>query len=82
MWCQNGETKDDKMAKKSFESSLEKLENVVGSLESGDLSLDESIKKFEEGIKLYKGCKELLSEAESKIQVLTDSLTEEEYEEE
>lgn len=68
------------MSKKNFESSLVKLESVVDSLEGGELNLDDSIKKFEEGIKLYKGCRELLSEAEQKISVLTDSLKEEEYE--
>jgi len=67
------------MTKKNFEVSLTKLETVVGSLDSGELDLDESIKKFEEGIKLYKGCKELLSEAEHKISVLTNSLKEEVY---
>lgn len=70
------------VSKKNFESSLLKLETVVSSLEGGELSLDESIKKFEEGIGLYKGCKELLGEAEKKISVLTDSLKEEEYFEE
>lgn len=67
------------MSKKNFEASLEKLEAVVNSIEGGNLSLDESIKKFEEGIKLYKSCKDLLSEAEKKITVLTESLNEEEY---
>tara|TARA_Y100000590_G_C15306846_1_gene858591 strand:- start:227 stop:439 length:213 start_codon:yes stop_codon:yes gene_type:complete len=67
------------MSKKNFEASLEKLEAVVNSIENGNLSLDESIKKFEEGIKLYKSCKDLLSEAEKKITVLTESLNEEEY---
>ncbi len=70
------------MSKKNFEGSLKKLEDVVQSLESGELSLDDSIKRFEEGIKLYKGCKDLLSEAEKKISVLNDSLKEEAYEEE
>ena len=70
------------MTKKSFEASLTKLETVVSSLDSGELDLDESIKKFEDGIKLYKGCKELLSEAEHKISILTDSLKEEVYSEE
>ncbi|MBT4791050.1 MAG: exodeoxyribonuclease VII small subunit [Halobacteriovoraceae bacterium] len=69
------------MAKKNFEGSLEKLEQIVGSLEQGELSLDDSIKKFEEGINLYKNCKDLLSSAEKKISVLTDSLNEEEYQE-
>ena len=67
------------MAKKSFEDSIEKLESLVENLESGDLTLDESIKKFEEGIKLYKSCKDLLSESEQKIKVLTDSLKEEDF---
>jgi exodeoxyribonuclease VII small subunit len=70
------------MTKKNFEGSLQKLEDVVSSLEGGELSLDESIKKFEEGIKLYKGCKDLLGTAEKKISVLTDSLKEESYQEE
>ena len=69
------------MAKPSFETSLEKLETLVTELESGQLSLDDSIKKFEEGIKLYKSCKSKLTEAEKKISILTDSLQEEEYEE-
>lgn len=68
------------MAKKSFEGSLTKLEEIVNKLESGESGLDESIKQFEEGIKLYKSCKDLLGEAEKKISVLTDSLEEESYE--
>jgi exodeoxyribonuclease VII small subunit len=68
------------MTKKSFETSLVKLEEVVQDLEGGQLSLDDSLKKFEEGINLYKGCKDLLSKAEKKISVLSDSLKEEEYE--
>lgn len=69
------------MSKKNFEGSLQKLEDVVSALEGGELSLDESIKKFEEGIKLYKGCKDLLGDAEKKISTLTDSLKEEPYQE-
>ncbi|MAZ49218.1 MAG: exodeoxyribonuclease VII small subunit [Halobacteriovoraceae bacterium] len=67
------------MAKKNFEDSIEKLEDLVEQLESGDLSLDDSIKKFEEGIKLYKSCKDLLSESEKKVKILTDSLKEEDF---
>lgn len=67
------------MAKKDFENTLEKLEEIVQGLESGELPLDKSIKEFEEGIKLYKSCKSFLEDAEKKIQVLTDSLKEEEY---
>ena len=70
------------MAKKDFEGTLDNLEQIVQGLEGGELSLDQSIKKFEEGIKLYKSCKTFLEDAEKKIQVLTDSLKEEEYTEE
>lgn len=70
------------MAKKDFETSLSKLEQIVQGLESGDAGLDSNIKNFEEGIKLYKECKGFLQNAEKKIQVLTDSLKEEEYQEE
>ncbi|MBD66821.1 MAG: exodeoxyribonuclease VII small subunit [Halobacteriovoraceae bacterium] len=70
------------MAKKNFESTLNKLEEIVQKLEEGELSLDQSIKEFESGIDLYKECKTYLDKAEKKIQVLTDSLKEEEYKEE
>jgi exodeoxyribonuclease VII small subunit len=67
------------MAKKDFEATFNKLEKIVQGLETGELGLDDSIKKFEEGIGLYKDCKSYLQNAETKIQVLTDSLKEEEY---
>lgn len=68
------------MPKTDFETSLNKLEEIVNQLEDGEMSLDDSIKSFEQGIKLYKDCKGVLEKAEKKIQVLTDSLKEEEYE--
>ena len=55
----------------SFEKSLEKLEEIVSKLEDGDLALDESLKLFEEGVKLSRECKERLELAERKIQKLT-----------
>lgn len=58
-------------AKPKFEKDLEKLEAIVGSLEEGGLSLDDSLKKFEEGIKLAKRCEKALQEAEKKIEILT-----------
>jgi len=62
------------MASKSFETSMETLEKIVHELESGDLSLEDSIKKFEEGIKLSKQCAKKLDETEKKISLLiTDS---------
>jgi exodeoxyribonuclease VII small subunit len=61
----------------TFETQLEKLEEIVGQLESGELNLDDSLKKFEEGVKLFKACKAKLSKAEKKIAVLNESLNEE-----
>ena len=53
-----------------FEESLEKLSRLVEKMESGDLSLEESLKIFEEGIKLSKDCQNALNEAEKKVQAL------------
>lgn len=64
--------------KKSFEESLKELETIVSKLESGELSLEDSLARFELGTKLYKECKEELNIAEKKIAILTDSLKEEE----
>ena len=58
---------------KAFETSLKKLEKIVSDLENGELPLEESIKTFEEGVKLTKHCQNLLSKAEIKIQKLVES---------
>ena len=58
---------------KDFETSLKILEKIVSDLENGDLPLEESIKTFEEGVKLTKHCQNLLSKAELKIQKLVES---------
>lgn len=58
------------MAKKNFELSIEQLEKIVTELESGELSLEDSMKKFEEGIKLSKLCSKMLDETEQKIMML------------
>ena len=58
------------MAKQSFETALKKLEEVVGKLESGEVSLDQSLKLFEQGITLVRQCSKRLDEVESKVQVL------------
>jgi exodeoxyribonuclease VII small subunit len=58
------------MAKIKFENALKGLEEIVDQLEKGDLSLDEALSKYENGIKLYKQCVTLLDDAEKKIQVL------------
>ncbi len=56
--------------KKTFEESMAELEKIAKDLESDNLTLDESIKKFEEGMKLSKECKETLDNAEKKITIL------------
>ena len=60
------------MAKSSFEDNMETLEKIVTELEKGDLNLDESITKFEEGIKISKECNKILDEAEKKITILLE----------
>ena len=57
---------------KNFEEQIEKLENIVNELEKGDLNLDESVAKFEEGIKISKECNEILETAEKKITILVN----------
>jgi exodeoxyribonuclease VII small subunit len=58
------------MAKKRFEEALQELENIVQRLEDGNLSLDESLALFEEGIKLSRLCAQRLDEAEKKVELL------------
>ena len=60
------------MSKKdiNFEDAISKLNEIAEELESGNLSLDESMAKFEEGMKLSKSCKEMLDTAEKKITML------------
>ncbi|BBO15965.1 exodeoxyribonuclease VII small subunit [Candidatus Brocadia pituitae] len=58
------------MAKIKFEDAAKGLEDIVERLEKGDLPLDETLSKYEQGIKLYKQCIALLEDAEKKIQIL------------
>ena len=53
-----------------FEESLKKLETIVEKLEKGDLSLEDSLKLFEEGVALSATCKKELDAAEGKVQML------------
>jgi exodeoxyribonuclease VII small subunit len=55
-----------------FEKQLTALESVVERLEQGDLSLEESVQLFEEGMKLSEACKKELEAAEGKIQMLVE----------
>lgn len=54
----------------NLEKSLSDLEALVEELESGDLPLEKAMKKFEEGIKLTRGCQAALKDAEQKVQIL------------
>ena len=56
--------------KKKFEQALKELEKVVERLESGELSLEESLAAFEEGVKLVNLCNQKLTEVEKKIELL------------
>ena len=56
--------------KLSFEESMQKLEDITKELEKGELDLNSSMEKFEEGIKLSKECNKILENAEKKITIL------------
>ena len=58
------------MAKEKFEEALGKLEDIVKKMEAGDMSLEESLKAFEEGIKLARLCSRKLDEAERRVEML------------
>jgi len=57
----------------NLEKSLADLEAIVDELETGDLSLDKAMKKFEDGIKLTRSCQAALKDAEQRVQVLLKS---------
>lgn len=58
------------MAEKKFEAAMARLEEIVSELEKGDVPLDQSLKLFEEGIKLSRICNKRLEEAERKVEIL------------
>ena len=67
----------------NFEDIMKKLEQIANELEKGNLNLDDSVKKFEEGIKLSKMCNEILEKDEKKITMLIrdgDDVKEEKFE--
>lgn len=66
----------------NFEETIKKLELIAKELENGDLNLDESVSKFEQGMKLSKICNEILESAEKRISILIkndDGVEEEEF---
>ncbi len=58
--------------KLDFETALNELQNIVEKIESGECTLDESIKLFEKGISLSDSCTKMLTDAKQKITKLTD----------
>lgn len=62
-----------KKSDKNFEEKLEELEKIAMQIEDGKLSLEDSISKFEEGIKLSKECTKILDDAEKKINILLEN---------
>ena len=66
----------------NFEETMTKLEQIAGELEKGDLNLDDSVKKFEEGMELSKKATKILESAEKRINILIQSdgeITEESF---
>jgi exodeoxyribonuclease VII small subunit len=74
------------MAEKKFEAAMARLEAIVQELEKGDVALEQSLKLFEEGIKLSRICNKRLEEAERKVEILikdkAGNITAEPFEEE
>lgn len=64
-------TKNQSDKKPDFEASLEELEGLVEALESGELSLAESLDRFKRGIELSKHCHEMLDQARQSVEILT-----------
>ena len=72
------------MKKDSFEDKMQQLEQVVNELEKGDMNLDESLVKFEDGMKLAKECNKILEDAEKKVTIILEKngeIEEENFEE-
>jgi exodeoxyribonuclease VII small subunit len=61
------------LSKERFEEAFKKLEAIVNKMEGGDLSLNESLKLFEEGMRLSKLCSQKLTEVQKKVELLIKS---------
>ena len=60
------------MAKEKFEDALEKLENIVREMETGEMSLDSALKSFEEGIRLIRFCSTKLEDTQRRVEQLLE----------
>ena len=65
-----------KNAPPALETSLDNLEVLVEKMESGELTLEDSLKAFEEGVRLYRECQQALQQAEQKVRILLEQNTE------
>lgn len=66
------------MSKENFETSLMNLEKIVTELESGNLSLEDSLERYKQGIDLIKNCNKLIEDAEKEVAKLTKDFKEDE----
>ena len=62
------------MGKMSFEDAVKKLDDIVQSFNNFDLSLDQAVKNYEEGMKLYNYCRDLVDKAENKFETIGEDL--------
>lgn len=67
------------MPKKTFETALKQLEAIVKEMESGDLALEQAVKKYETGIETARYCMDILDKTEQKITLLTRDFNEEPF---
>lgn len=66
-------TKNKKKTKQiDFEAALQQIEDLIGNMEQGNISLEESLQLFERGMKLVRSCETVLGEAEQRVQILLE----------
>lgn len=76
----DNKTPEDKdQSNLSFESAMIELEELVTKIETGNLSLEDSLKEFENGIKLSRVCQSALKDAENRVKILTDNDEEQDF---
>jgi len=61
------------LAKETFEDSFKKLEKIIAKMEGGDLPLEETLKLYEEGMRLYTHCSQKLTEVQKKVELLSQT---------
>jgi exodeoxyribonuclease VII small subunit len=61
------------LARETFEDSFKKLEKIIAKMEGGDLPLEETLKLYEEGMRLYTQCSQKLTEVQKKVELLSQT---------